>query len=123
MTFVISGSIRSKKNSKQIIKAKGRHIPIPSDAYALWEKQAHQELAITLREMNLLLIPFSGSVKIKATFYYKGSRPDLSGAEESLGDCLEGFIINNDRQIESWDGSRMVHDKDNPRTEFEITSY
>lgn len=58
-----------------------------------------------------------------ATFYYKGPRPDLHGAMESLADCLQGIIINDDRQIESWDGTRIIHDKTNPRTEFEIVEY
>lgn len=118
MTFTISGSIRSKKNSKQIIFAKGRHIPISSKAYHQWEKGAHAEL---LRQG--LSEAFIGPVHIKATFYHKGSRPDLHGAMESLADCIQGFIIVDDRQIESWDGTRMVHDKDNPRTEFDIVEY
>ena len=120
MTFTIPGSIRSKKNSKQIIKAKGRHIPISSKAYHQWEQDAWKELRPQIPSLNF---PLSHQIHIKATFYYKGPRPDLHGAMESLADCLQHIIINDDRQVESWDGTRMVHDKDNPRTEFEVRQY
>jgi Holliday junction resolvase RusA-like endonuclease len=39
---------------------------------------------------------------------------------ESCGDMLQGILYADDGQIESWDGSRMVHDKDNPRTEIRV---
>lgn len=50
------------------------------------------------------------------------SRPDLINLEEATADILEraGIIIN-DRNIVSWDGSRIVGiDKQNPRVEIEI---
>ena len=55
-------------------------------------------------------------------FAGKGMEPDLSGAEETVGDMLqECGIIENDRWIKSWDGSRVLtSDKDNPRTELYI---
>lgn len=49
-------------------------------------------------------------VEITATFYAaKGGRePDLDGALVGLGDLLErSGIIDNDRYIKSWDGSRV----------------
>lgn len=119
MRFTISGSIRSKKNSKQIIKVGNRHIPISSKAYKAWEKEAHKELSIQSRGFGVRIVP----VHITATFYYKGSRPDIHGAMESLADCLQGYVIADDRQIESWDGTRIIHDKENPRTEFEILKF
>jgi hypothetical protein len=45
-------------------------------------------------------------------------KPDLSGTLESIGDALEGYVWANDTQIESWDGSRLHHDIENPRTEI-----
>ena len=46
------------------------------------------------------------------------SGADLSGCMESLADACEGILWENDGQIVSWDGTRKVHDKKNPRVEF-----
>lgn len=113
--ITIPGTVRSKKNSKIPIKVRGRLFLIPSKAYQKWEKAARVEVVCQLpRGFALLTCP----LHIEAIFYFKGNRPDLSGAEESVGDCLEGVVYTNDRLIESWDGSRLFHDLKNPRTEI-----
>ena len=89
-----------------------------STAYKAWEKTARMD-AMTQLPVGFKII--AGQVRVKVLAYYKGSRPDLSGAYESVGDCLEGIVWENDRQIESWDGdSRLIHDKKNPRTEVTV---
>jgi Holliday junction resolvase RusA-like endonuclease len=55
--------------------------------------------------------------------FYKGNQPDIQGAFESIADMMEGVIYENDEQIESWDGSRRIHDKINPRTEIEVMEF
>jgi len=131
LKITLPGSIRSKKNSKQIIavpshKGKGTnkhlwakmgwqycyHQIHPSAAYKEWEKEARIAAWASTPEE-----PIEGPIHVKALIYYKGRRPDLSGAMESVGDCLEGIIWKDDIQIESWDGSRLIHDLKNPRTE------
>ncbi len=122
----IPGSIRSKKNSRQIVHIGGKNKPrqakvVPSQAHKKWERRAREYLiwALELDNRKDPLIP-SGPVAIKAFCYFKGKRPDLSGALESIGDLLEGLVIQDDTQIESWDGSRVVHDKSNPRIVLEV---
>lgn len=134
--LILPGSIRSKKNSKQIIavpshKGKGNNKHFwtkmgwqfcymqiqPSNAYKKWEKEARISV---LENAPLEMEIMEGPIHIEAHIYYKGHRPDLSGAMESVGDCLEGIVWANDRQIESWDGSRLIHDLKNPRTEVFI---
>jgi Holliday junction resolvase RusA-like endonuclease len=135
--ITLSGSIRSKKNSHTPVpipsKNKTRFMAlfgkqwksaqvliVPGKAYKKWEQYARDQLiAILPPGRKLLTVP----LHIKAIFYYKGPRPDLQGAMESLADCLEGYIYEDDKQIESWDGSRIVHDKSNPRIEIEILKY
>jgi len=113
--LTIPGSIRSKKNSKRIF-ARGKFKKVlPSKAYELWENQARGALW-----GKAIIPPLTCQVSIEAHFYYRGQQPDLSGCLESIGDCLEGIIYANDGQIESWDGSRLHHDKENPRTEVVI---
>jgi len=120
--FILQGPLRIKKNSKRIICvwAKGRKRPmiVSSEAYLKWEKHARMHLRFQLPPGRFQLMTAPLWVKVLA--FYKGSKPDLSGVLESVGDCLEGIVYENDRQIQSWDGSRLFHDKANPRTEIEV---
>lgn len=114
--ITLPGSIRSKKNSKRIF-ARGRFKTVlPSKGYCEWESKVRSELSKYAWYAKLLLCPLS----VEAHIYYKGQQPDLSGALESIGDALEGVVWVNDKQIMSWDGSRLYHDLDNPRTEITV---
>ncbi len=119
--FTVPGSIVSKKNSKIACMIGGRNCPrrpmiLPSKAYSKWEKQAKESL-----RWEKFMTPRTGvPIQIEAHFYYKGNKPDLSGACESIADMLQGLIYDDDGQIESWDGSRTHHDLKNPRTEITI---
>ena len=116
MKLTLPGSIRSKKNSKRVFK-KGKFTAVlPSKAYEIWEKQARLSLAIQLRGHK----PTTEDIHVRALIYYKGPKPDLSGCLESVGDCLEGYLWKNDKQIVSWDGSRLFHNLQDPRTEIEV---
>lgn len=120
MELVLPGSIRSKKNSKQIIMVGGKNtkrrpLLVPSKAYKKWEAEARKAAALQWRGLPLVY-----HVAVKALIYYKGQQPDLSGALESVGDCLEGLCWENDRLIMSWDGSRLIHDLKDPRTEVTV---
>lgn len=113
LKIILPGSIRSKKNSKRIF-ARGKFKQVlPSKAYCEWEEKAR-----AVNWKNAIVPPLTLPVSVQAHIYYTGPRPDLSGCLESIGDCLEGIIWENDKQIESWDGSRLYHDKENPRTEI-----
>lgn len=122
LTIILPGSIRSKKNSKRIF-GRGRFKKVlPSEAYCEWEERARNSMELQLpREFKL----FSSDdlLHVAVFAYYKGIKPDLSGVLESVGDCLEGIIYSNDKLISSWDGSRLIHDKKNPRTEITIRLY
>lgn len=113
LKITLPGSIRSKKNSKRIYASGPYKKVLPSKAYTIWEAEAR---SVMLSRGYRRVI--DGPVSVEAHIYYRGQRPDLSGALESIGDALEGYVWANDKQIESWDGSRLHHDKDNPRTEI-----
>lgn len=137
--LVLPGSIRSKKNSKQpapipckagststLFKQFNRKglVPVrimlqPSKAYKEWEYAAR----IALRQQWIIPELIVSDIHVKAIAYIRGIAPDLSGMTESVGDCLEGVVIKNDKQIRSWDGSRVYRDKNNPRTIIEISPY
>ena len=116
ITVVLPGSIRSKKNSKRPVRIGGKNVPsrtviLPSKAYTRWEREAQ-----AWAWESAIVPPLVCPLEVCATVYYSGPAPDLSGALESVGDCLEGIVWADDGQIESWDGSRRVHDLRNPRT-------
>ena len=114
--FAIPGTIRSKKNSKRIVMAGKYPKLLPSKAYVRWEEAFRQELKLACYQKRIK--PTDKPVHVQAVFYYKGREPDLSGCMESLADACEGILWENDGQIVSWDGTRKVHDKRNPRVEF-----
>jgi len=115
LRLTIPGEIRSKKNSKQIIRCGKRRLVIPSEAYKEWETMARYD---ALCQIDWQAFPVNVPCEVTALIYYKGQRPDLSGALESIGDCLEGILWENDKLIESWDGSRLAKDNANPRVEI-----
>ena len=111
----LPGNIRSKKNSKRVF-CRGKYpVVLPSKAYLEWEQSAR---AVAIEQIRTS--PLSCQVSVKAVAYCKGTLPDLSGMLESVGDCLEGVAWVNDRQIVSWDGSRVVRDKSHQRVEITI---
>jgi hypothetical protein len=81
-----------------------------------WEKQARYFIGY-----EKFMTPRPGiPVHVTAICYCKGVLPDLSGALESVGDAFQGILWANDKQIESWDGSRVLRDTKNPRTEITV---
>lgn len=109
---------RTKKNSQRIIICKGRPMVIPSKAYKDYEKQC--------KEYMPKCEPIDYPVNIKCLFYMKTRRKvDLSNLISAISDILVKYkvIIDDNRNvIASYDGSRVFYDKENPRTEIEITS-
>ena len=118
--LILPGSIRSKKNSKRLIQAGNRRMVIPSKAYMAWERQVQASIEYCCGHVYKRPLLPQGDIHVEAHVYYKGSKPDLSGALESIGDALEGYVWANDGQIVSWDGSRLHHDLKNPRTEVTV---
>jgi len=114
--LIIPGSPRTKKNHRIRTKV-GKSLP--PKAFTDWEKSAQWEAKIQLRNAGING-PITSKMYISAVGYYKGPKPDLSGFLEGVGDCFEGVVWENDRQIVSWDGSRLRHDKENPRTELNV---
>jgi len=117
MYFEIPGTVRIKKNSRRIFAKKGGKgvINLPSKAYVEWEKMARDQISTQLPNHLLGYTPLSNPIHVRVVAYYKGRKPDLSGVLESVGDAFEGIVWDDDTQIESWDGSRLIHDLKNPR--------
>ncbi len=88
---------------------------LPSKQFEDWNKYAQLQLA-SFRASTDWRIPLRCNVNCKALFYRDAERGDANGYYQALADALEeGGIVENDRQIVSWDGSRMLKDSIHPR--------
>jgi Holliday junction resolvase RusA-like endonuclease len=108
----------SKKNSQQIVRRKdGRPCIIPSKKY--------KEYEVATAPFMPKVSTIDRTVNVKATFYMQTHRiVDLVNLQEALLDVLVKHRVlddDNSRIVVSMDGSRVEYDKENPRTEVEIT--
>ncbi|MBR6613195.1 MAG: RusA family crossover junction endodeoxyribonuclease [Clostridia bacterium] len=124
ISFTLNVIPRTKKNSQRIIsnysKKSGRSFTkiLPSELYQQFEKEC--SLLIPQKLKFRLKTP----VNIKAIFYVQTKRKiDLTNLLEALDDMLvtTGVIEDDNRDIiAGHDGSRVYHDKENPRIEVTI---
>jgi Holliday junction resolvase RusA-like endonuclease len=108
----------TKKNSQRIVIRGGKPIILPSEKYK--EYEAIAQWYIPRRGE-----PIDFPVNVKCTFYMPSRRQcDLTNHLESIDDVMvKAGLLKDDNYgiIASHDGSRVMVDKDNPRTEVEIT--
>ncbi|MGN0451835.1 MAG: RusA family crossover junction endodeoxyribonuclease [Acutalibacteraceae bacterium] len=120
MKFTIPLVPVSKKNSQRIVLAGTRYIPLPSQKYTDYERQAVFFIP-RLRE------PINYPVNVKCLFYMPTKRRcDLTNMLEAIDDVMVKHRLladDNYSIIVSHDGSRVLYDKENPRTEVYITRY
>lgn len=121
LKFTIPLEPRTKKNSPEVIKVptkngKEYYRVLPSKAYRAYEKACKG------------LIPkykINEPINVKATYYMGSHRKvDLCNLHEALHDVMVayGCVLDDDSTIiVSTDGSRVLYDKKNPRTEVHIT--
>lgn len=119
--FEINVIPRSKKNSQQILtnRKTGRPFIMPSAAYKAYRKAA------------LMLIPGDARqhidypVNVRGLFYMPTRRScDVVNMLEALNDVLvdAGVLADDNCNIVAGhDGSRVLYDKEHPRTEVTIT--
>ena len=118
--FTIRLTPISKKNSQQIARRKdGRPFIMPSKKY----KEYEQAAAWYMPKISTIDTP----VNVKALFYMPTRRiVDMVNLQEALLDIMVRCRVledDNSRIVVAMDGSRVLYDKENPRTEVEITEY
>lgn len=136
--FQILGPPRTKKNSGRIITIpqKGSracpacgHRPgfpklLPSEAHEEWFFAAMDQCVRIKAELGRrgVALPVAGLLSVEALVYREANQGDVCGFLQAIGDLLErSGIIQNDRQIEDWDGSRRLIDREKPRIEIYLT--
>ncbi len=111
----------TKKNHQQIVqnRATGRKFVIPSSQYLQFEKECSGHLKLQYKGN-----PIDYPVNVKALYFMGTKRKvDLTNLLEATHDILvnNGVLADdNSKVICSVDGSRVLYDKANPRTEIYI---
>ncbi|SRR5258706_359776 len=123
--LVVDGAPRTKKTSNILAKAgrRGRGIVLPSKAWTAWTKSAKIEVDVGVQvpcwQPIALMQPVHSKVNCRAFFYREADRGDAVGYYQGLADLLQKrTVVVNDRQIISWDGSRLLKDAARPRVEL-----
>lgn len=116
MEFTIYLPPVTKKNSQRVVNAGKYHKVLPSKAYCDYEKEAGYFLPCWRN--------ISDPIEVTALFYMPTKRRvDLTNLLEALDDVLVKYgVIEDDCAdiIVSHDGSRVLYDRENPRTEVSI---
>lgn len=117
MKIVLPLAPITKKNHGQIITVKGRPMMLPSKQYAQYEK----DCKVFLTHVEPILSPCN----MKCLYYMPTHRRvDLVNLLQATCDILVHYgilIDDNSNYVVGFDGSRVLYDKENPRTEIEIT--
>jgi Holliday junction resolvase RusA-like endonuclease len=119
-TATIHGAPRTKKNSQQILinQKTRRPFVMPSKAYKEYE-------ALCLSQLRKKETPISSPVNVECVYYMPTRRKvDLCNLLEATSDILvrAGVLADDNSDIVvSHDGSRVLYDKNYPRTEITIT--
>ena len=119
--FVIPFAPVTKKNHGRIVIC-GRYPKLlPSEAYERYASAAMPFLRATFKDIGTIDSP----INLKCVFYLdKRRKGDLAGYLQAIQDVLveAGILADDNRNIvASVDGSVVLYDKANPRTEITIT--
>ncbi len=136
MRLTILGPPRTKKNHQRIIRVKGRPVIMQAKTSEGWEKSAVAQLQIQWNHRSPMVIrgdheeskkrpvPRDGPLSLRALVYRDRKVGDLGNYLAAVCDALErAGVVENDRLIQSFDGSRLLVDKARPRVEIEITPF
>lgn len=119
--FVIPVRPATKKNSGQIVMRGKDPVLIPSKNYLQFEKSCLPYLKEVKDTAGVINYP----VNVQCTFFTETKRKiDLPNLLNAIDDAMvkSGLIIDDNRDIiAGHDGSRVYHDKFNPRIEIVIS--
>lgn len=108
---------RTKKNHGQIITVRGRPMMLPSPEYRAWEAGCGRASIF-----DRTAPPITWPVNCAAQIFRHANIGDAVGYYQAIADVLEVLgVVENDRLIVSWDGTRMLKDAADPRVEVLLT--
>lgn len=118
MKLTLYGDPRTKKNSARILRSgAGRPFVSPSKAFEEYQESC-------LWQIKRPHSPISARVNVRCVYYMKTARRvDLANLIEATTDILVKAKVladDNSQIVAAHDGSRVEHDKKNPRAEIWI---
>jgi Holliday junction resolvase RusA-like endonuclease len=120
LKYTVSGQPIVKKNTQKVVRSRGRTFVAYSPQYKEWLHRAMDELALQRRPEQ----PIDRPIILMCTFFMQTKRvTDLSALYEGIQDTLVKMEIladDNYTIVIGHDGSRVLLDRDNPRTEVSI---
>lgn len=136
LRVTLPGVCRTKKNHRRHVQVGGFLKVLPSKQHEEWLEEVLSYAPIIRSQLKQAgaQLPIACEVSVSATIYRDQDQGDLIGYLESIADAIQepqfndrnkctrkGLgLIEDDRQIVCWDGSRMLVDKQRPRVELEI---
>lgn len=119
--FTLNVRPATKKNSGQIVMRGKYPVLLPSKQYQKFEKECLPYLRHVKDTVGIINYP----VNIECIFFTETKRKiDLTNLLNAIDDAMvkSGLILDDNRDIiAAHDGSRVFHDKFNPRIEVKIT--
>lgn len=119
--FTIPVRPATKKNSGQIVMRGKYPVLLPSRQYLAFEKECLPYLNHVKQTAGIINFP----VNMECLFFTETKRKiDLTNLLNAIDDAMvkSGLILDDNRDIiAAHDGSRVFHDKFNPRIEVKIT--
>lgn len=119
--FTLPVRAATKKNSGQIVMRGKYPVLLPSKQYLAFEKACLPYLKHVKANVGVINYP----VNIQCIFFTETKRKiDLTNLLNAIDDAMvkSGLIVDDNRDIiAAHDGSRVFHDKHNPRIEVKIT--
>lgn len=130
--MVIFGAPRTKKNHTRIIQVKGRPRIVQAASHDAWADGAILQLRANYRRARAMspklwlpvdavdpVLPLAIPVNLAARVYRDKNVGDLGNYLAAICDALErAGVVENDRLIGGFDGSRLYVDAKNPRVEI-----
>ncbi len=124
MRLVIWGKPYTKKNHQRIIRVKGRPVIMQSKNAVGWEASAVAQIRTQRPLCRGFWEPATVPVSLRALVYRDRKVGDLGNYLAAICDALErAGVVENDRLIQSFDGSRLLIDRARPRVEIEIEPF
>lgn len=116
--FAVLGMPRTKKTSDELGWVRGRIRKFPAKAWREWAEHALLRWSSPAPRR-----PLAQRLNCRALFFLAPRQHgDAAGYYQGLADLLEKRgVVENDRLLVSWDGSRLIHDRSEPRIEVELT--
>jgi hypothetical protein len=132
LRIVVSGKPQTKKTG--LTAGQPRRRVQRSKEQENWFLNVMSRRAEILAQAKHVTLPIYGRIHVRAHIYTDYRFADLAGYMQAVGHMLQGRkftpggrlvrdglgILVNDRQIDSWDGTRVFIDRYHPRLEMEI---